>query len=165
MSKTLPVSSAVRLLSLDGGGVKGISSLMILQAIMDRVKEIETGKGSTNTSTRAPADYFDLAGGTSTGGLAALMMFRLKLSTAQTMQNYDEMAKQVFSPTLGPIKLDTFGRVGYYVGNFVLNAKAFFLPAKYSATPLMAAVDKIVKVSGIPEGQNAPLIDDQRPKM
>lgn len=56
-----------RLLSCDGGGVKGVSSVTMLKAIMDRVREIERERGSKNTQTRRPVDYFDLAAGTSTG--------------------------------------------------------------------------------------------------
>jgi len=79
---------AVRLLCLDGGGVRGISSIMILDAILKRVREIEGG--DLDESKYFPHEYFDLAGGTSTGGLAALMMFRLRLSTAKTIEKYDK---------------------------------------------------------------------------
>ena len=51
------------LLSLDGGGVRGLSSLYALKAIMDRLN------GEAAASDRKkPCDVFDLIGGTSTGG-------------------------------------------------------------------------------------------------
>jgi hypothetical protein len=43
--------------------VKGISSLMILDATMERVKQIEQGKGSNDNSQRLHIKYLDLAGG------------------------------------------------------------------------------------------------------
>jgi patatin-like phospholipase/acyl hydrolase len=46
---------------IDGGGVKGLASLLILQRIF-RVLQEKTG-----TSPK-PCEYFDLIGGTSTGG-------------------------------------------------------------------------------------------------
>jgi patatin-like phospholipase/acyl hydrolase len=49
----------LRLLSLDGGGVRGLSSLMILQHIMATVDPQSPPK---------PCEYFDMIGGTSTGG-------------------------------------------------------------------------------------------------
>jgi patatin-like phospholipase/acyl hydrolase len=55
----------IRLLALDGGSVRGLSSLMILQqpmVILDPPK---------------PWEYFDMIGGTSTGGLIAIMLGRL----------------------------------------------------------------------------------------
>jgi patatin-like phospholipase/acyl hydrolase len=53
------------LLSLDGGGVKGLSSLYILQMIMtglNRERELH------GLARRKPCEVFDLTGGTSTGG-------------------------------------------------------------------------------------------------
>jgi patatin-like phospholipase/acyl hydrolase len=47
------------LLSLDGGGVRGLSSLQILKQLMKTVDPKSPPK---------PCDYFDLIGGTSTGG-------------------------------------------------------------------------------------------------
>lgn len=49
----------LRLLSLDGGGVRGLSALMILEELMEKVNPESPPK---------PCDYFDLIGGTSTGG-------------------------------------------------------------------------------------------------
>lgn len=162
---SLPSKDPLKLLSLDGGGVKGISSIMILDAIMQRVREIEIEHGSSDTSERRPSDYFDLAGGTSTGGLAALMMFRLNMGTTQTMLQYEELSKTIFSPSIGGFNLHSFGRSGYYFGNFVLSLKAFFLPARFSAQPLLKTIDKIVEDSGDPRGGNAPLVDNNKTKM
>ncbi|KAF4454400.1 FabD/lysophospholipase-like protein [Fusarium austroafricanum] len=68
----------VRLLSIDGGGVRGIVSLLVLQKIMESVRDHEIARDpSAGTHDRHPADYFDLAGGTSTGGLVCIMLFRL----------------------------------------------------------------------------------------
>jgi patatin-like phospholipase/acyl hydrolase len=47
----------------DGGGIKGISELLILQHIMVAVQ----GQRGLAEEPR-PCDYFDLVGGTSTGG-------------------------------------------------------------------------------------------------
>lgn len=44
---------------VDGGGVRGLSSLLILKQLMKRVNPEDPPK---------PSDYFDLIGGTSTGG-------------------------------------------------------------------------------------------------
>jgi patatin-like phospholipase/acyl hydrolase len=49
----------LRLLALDGGGVRGLSALMILQQLMETVQPGAPPK---------PCDYFDMIGGTSTGG-------------------------------------------------------------------------------------------------
>lgn len=47
----------------DGGGIRGISSLLILERIMESIRD------SQNLDhVPRPCDYFDLIGGTSTGG-------------------------------------------------------------------------------------------------
>ena len=54
---------------VDGGGVKGLSELVILHQIMLRLQD--RIKGSTNEKDvplPKPCDFFDLIGGTSTGG-------------------------------------------------------------------------------------------------
>ncbi|KAG8917338.1 hypothetical protein FRC01_002514 [Tulasnella sp. 417] len=52
-----PPARPLRLLSLDGGGVRGIISLIILEQIMREV-----------APNAKPCEWFDLIGGTSTGG-------------------------------------------------------------------------------------------------
>jgi patatin-like phospholipase/acyl hydrolase len=51
--------SDLRLLALDGGGVRGLSALMILEQLMEAIDP---------NSPPKPCEYFDLIGGTSTGG-------------------------------------------------------------------------------------------------
>jgi patatin-like phospholipase/acyl hydrolase len=47
------------LLSLDGGGVRGLSTLQILKPLMETIDPESPPK---------PCEYFDMIGGTSTGG-------------------------------------------------------------------------------------------------
>jgi patatin-like phospholipase/acyl hydrolase len=49
----------LRLLAVDGGGVRGLSALMILEKLMETI---------SSESPPKPCDYFDMIGGTSTGG-------------------------------------------------------------------------------------------------
>lgn len=53
------------LLSLDGGGVRGLSSLYILKGLMTRLNDERESLGLPRVK---PCDIFDLIGGTSTGG-------------------------------------------------------------------------------------------------
>jgi len=54
----------LRLLALDGGGVRGLSALMIVEQLMESVNPDSPPK---------PCDYFDMIGGTSTGGYAIVI--------------------------------------------------------------------------------------------
>lgn len=51
------------LLSLDGGGVRGLSSLLILKDVMAQLNSQRE-----DSEVLKPCDVFDLIGGTSTGG-------------------------------------------------------------------------------------------------
>jgi len=68
------VTHCPRILSLDGGGVRGLSSLLILREIMEEIR-----RRSEADETPLPCQYFDLIGGTSTGGLIAIMLGRLQM--------------------------------------------------------------------------------------
>lgn len=56
-------SNGLCLLSLDGGGVRGLSTLYILKDIMLQLNNARSTEGHLK-----PCDMFDLIGGTSTGG-------------------------------------------------------------------------------------------------
>jgi patatin-like phospholipase/acyl hydrolase len=57
---------------LDGGGVRGLSELLILRQIMERIQFQQKLK-----EIPLPCDYFDLIGGTSTGGLVIIAVSSL----------------------------------------------------------------------------------------
>lgn len=52
------------LLSLDGGGVRGLLTLYILKGLMDRLNQAR----AEGSPVKNPCEVFDLIGGTSTGG-------------------------------------------------------------------------------------------------
>jgi len=61
----------LRLLVLDGGGVRGLATLQILKQLMDTVDPESPPK---------PCDYFNMIGGTSTGGLVFVALLDLRLT-------------------------------------------------------------------------------------
>ncbi|KAK0216714.1 acyl transferase/acyl hydrolase/lysophospholipase [Armillaria nabsnona] len=93
MADNTPNNSPVNLLSLDGGGIRGVSQLIVLDEIMKRVKEKKQ-----LTEVPKPCEYFHLIGGSGTGGLNAIMLGRLKMSAEDALCNYKKLAATVFSP-------------------------------------------------------------------
>lgn len=84
----------LNLLSLDGGGIRGLSSLQILKKLLERV-----GQEQGFTEAPKPCDFFDMIGGTSTGGLIAIMLGRMKMSVEECIEAYIKLADKVFRPT------------------------------------------------------------------
>ncbi|KAJ5851796.1 FabD/lysophospholipase-like protein [Penicillium soppii] len=85
-------STGLCLLSLDGGGVRGLSTLYILKGLMDRLNQ-ERPKGS---AAKKPCEVFDLIGGTSTGGLIAIMLGRLEMDVDECIMAYIKLMKMIF---------------------------------------------------------------------
>lgn len=149
--------------------------MVILKKIMDRVREIENAaaveKGKPENATeRKPVDYFDLAAGTSTGGLIALMLFRLEMNCTQVIASYNDLAKLVFQPKFGVIPLHKLGRLGVWFGNRWLNVKALCGRDQYSHKPLEQAIDTVVGNNPLDEDDrankgNAPLLKASRGQM
>ncbi|KAJ5425195.1 hypothetical protein N7465_000265 [Penicillium sp. CMV-2018d] len=86
-------SKPLRILSLDGGGIRGISSLLILERIMEGIRDVY---GLTHVPR--PCEYFDLIGGTSTGGIIAIMLGRLGMTVDECLQAYRKVAERAFTP-------------------------------------------------------------------
>ncbi|KAH8587298.1 hypothetical protein B0O99DRAFT_527023 [Bisporella sp. PMI_857] len=82
--KVKPPTATARLLSIDGGGVRGIIPLIILQALEERVGLPYPVYGN-----------FDFIFGTSAGGITALAL-RIGLSIEDCIALYERVAKQAF---------------------------------------------------------------------
>ncbi|KAI1457827.1 FabD/lysophospholipase-like protein [Annulohypoxylon moriforme] len=116
-------------LSLDGGGVRGLSSLYFLKKIMEEVKELEKSEScdtnsqiTENTERQGlplPCNYFDFIIGTSTGGsvdpkvkieyilsmtrLIATMLGRLRMDVDDCIKQYLIISHRIFRPHRIPI--------------------------------------------------------------
>ncbi|KAE8441371.1 hypothetical protein EG329_005474 [Mollisiaceae sp. DMI_Dod_QoI] len=132
--------NGLRLLSLDGGGVKGISALMILDEIMKRIQK----KTKSNQPCR-PSDYFELAAGTSTGGIISLMLFRLRMTAEDAIKMYDRIAEQVFSPKLYGWDLAWMGSLGGLIGK----SKVVGHAPQFDDAALKKAIDFVVEKYGL----------------
>ncbi|CAI4214250.1 unnamed protein product [Parascedosporium putredinis] len=92
MSSEQTSSAPVKILSLDGGGIRGLSSLLILEHIMERIRDVEG-----LAEVPRPCDHFDMIGGTSTGGIIAIMLGRLRMTVNECIRAYRDMAERAFT--------------------------------------------------------------------
>jgi hypothetical protein len=84
------------LLSLDGDGIRGLSQVLLVESLMNAV--------CTKIGVQIdPYQVFDLIGGTSMGGILAIMLSRLRMQAHRAREAYKLIAKEVF-----PNKRDFF---------------------------------------------------------
>ncbi len=108
--------SRFRILSLDGGGIKGTFTAAVLAEL-----EKMTGKRI--------AEHFDLITGTSTGGLIAIAL-GLGISAEEVLTFYEKRGPEIF-PLVG-----MHGRIARGVG--------WFSKPKFSADPLRNAIASVL---------------------
>ncbi|KAF8815236.1 FabD/lysophospholipase-like protein [Phlegmacium glaucopus] len=82
--------SARLVLSIDGGGFRGLSCLLILRHLM---KQIHT---DPDLDPPKPCQVFDLICGSSTGGLIAILLGRFGLSCDEAIEVYEEIGATMF---------------------------------------------------------------------
>ena len=87
LDKSFPAragGSGVRVLCLDGGGIRGVASIVVLERIMAAAGHKYVG------------ECFDLIVGTSTGGIIAIGAGLLRMSVAEVADLYENTAEQIF---------------------------------------------------------------------
>ncbi|KAK4966329.1 hypothetical protein LTR42_011490 [Elasticomyces elasticus] len=86
-------TGGICLLSLDGGGVRGLSTLYLLREIMQQLND---EREALTLNRVKPCEIFDLIGGTSTGGLIAIMLGRLEMDVDECITEYKKLMCTVF---------------------------------------------------------------------
>ncbi|KAG8740353.1 hypothetical protein FRC10_004465 [Ceratobasidium sp. 414] len=152
-----PITSRpARILSLDGGGVRGYSALIILQAFMLRLK-VYLG----SEKDILPADFFDLIIGTSTGGIMALMLGRLRMGVDDCIKSYQQLSSKIFGGGIATTffsggLLGTGRGLGFGMGiikgreldsyfNMAMSSVVLGEPAMYDGTKLEKHVKRTIK--------------------
>lgn len=114
------------ILTLDGGGIRGYSSLIILRALMKEIADIERNHAKPALSSAhtdripreaipdrvyreghyLPCHYFDYVAGTSFGGLIAIMIGMLGMSVQECIDEFNEQQESIPLTNLTPVNID-----------------------------------------------------------
>ncbi len=107
-NNTKIMTKKITILSLDGGGIRGIISCIILKYIEEQLQQ----KDNANAKL---GDYFDLIAGSSTGGiLASVLLFpdekgKAKFSIQKAFELYSEKGEDIFHVSLWEKLINPFG--------------------------------------------------------
>ncbi|KAK8075762.1 hypothetical protein PG997_010425 [Apiospora hydei] len=111
-----PASAGVRILTLDGGGIRGIVELEVLE-------QIEIALGGIPIQC-----FFDLVVGTSTGGLVALGLGSMQWRVSECIEKFVKLCDEVFTRRSG----STLPLIGSFIENYH--------HSKYQTTTLESAM-------------------------
>ena len=90
------MAKKIRILSLDGGGIRGIITCVILKYIEEQLQKLDHPNAKIG-------DYFDLIAGSSTGGLlASIILFpdntkKAKFSVQEALDLYAKKGDDIFN--------------------------------------------------------------------
>jgi hypothetical protein len=119
-------------IATDGGGVRGLSSLLILDRLMNNINTNIQAQLGHGARTVHPQDIFTLIAGTSTGGLIAIMLGKLGMTVQESIRAYHELSEEIFG------RRHIRGRMTLGLG-----------PTRYSGTRLRDTVIKLIRGRGL----------------
>jgi predicted acylesterase/phospholipase RssA len=132
LQKRLEAKGPKRILSLDGGGIRGALTLGFLGE-MERILSERYNRPDFRLH-----HYFDLIGGTSIGAIIASLLASTDLSVAEIKQQYINLGKKIFSD-----------RNGF---NFL--GTQLYLNGKYNSKPLKDELEIIFNNSRLGDSTN-----------
>jgi len=81
----IPGQKGLRILCIDGGGSRGMTAVTAVHSLMEHIGD-----------DMQVADCFDIVAGTSTGGIISFLTGLRQETTAQAVERYDLLIKQIF---------------------------------------------------------------------
>lgn len=103
------MAKKIRILSIDGGGIRGIISCVIIKYIEEQIRHLHDPSAKIG-------DYFDLIAGSSTGGLlASILLFpdgnskKAKYSVEEALNLYSQKGDEIFKVSLWENLINPFG--------------------------------------------------------
>ncbi|KAH8813744.1 acyl transferase/acyl hydrolase/lysophospholipase [Flagelloscypha sp. PMI_526] len=118
-------SDRKKLLSLDGGGLIGISEMLLLDRVLDG-------------DDKKPCEYFDLIGGCGTGGILAILLVRFEMTVKEAMTTLERLTRPLLPFIKNDETQDTEALTSVFVKELVKVLSELSgenLPKMFPATP------------------------------
>lgn len=144
MKRGLVSKRGVRVLAMDGGGMRGLATIRMLE-------RLEAGTG------KRVHELFDLIGGTSTGGILAVALGVKKLSLTECRRIYTELSKYVFQRHVSSQKEEVTWRD--YVSQWYENQSQKFRVAVSGCKHDAASFEHLLRERCEIDSREVPLVD------
>jgi len=138
LKSRLTASGPKRILSLDGGGIRGAMTLGFLDRMEEVLAERHQKLNIISKEDFRLHQYFDLIGGTSTGSIIAALLAIGGYKVSEIKKMYSELGKKIFSDKHG----------------FNLLGKQIYIDRKYDAAPLKEELARIFKDARLGDDSN-----------
>jgi predicted acylesterase/phospholipase RssA len=136
--KRLAPAGKKRILSLDGGGLKGAITLGFLTEMENQLAKRHAAEGIMDAGEFRLHHYFDLIGGTSTGAIIAALLAVKGYSASEVSDLYRQLGGRIFSDRNG----------------FNILGKRISFYGKYDSTPLKEELEAIFKDDRLGDDSN-----------
>ncbi len=136
--KRLAPAGKKRILSLDGGGLKGAITLGFLTEMENQLAKRHAAEGIMDAGEFRLHHYFDLIGGTSTGAIIAALLAVKGYSASEVSDLYRQLGGRIFSDCNG----------------FNILGKRISFYGKYDSTPLKEELEAIFKDDRLGDDSN-----------
>ena len=134
----------------DGGGVRGLSSLLILQDLMRLINSTIREERPSQESYHdvQPHEVFHFVVGTSTGGLIAIMLGKLGMTVDECIQAFHTLAKSIFAQKrLGARITRGLAPTKYSASHLERQAKKLIMDKNFVHTMPMASAERSDRIA------------------
>jgi hypothetical protein len=152
----------------DGGGIRGVSELLILHEIMIRIKEKQGLAQIPRPCQVTQLGFFFGSGLTSTCSILTSSVERLQeddiMNASYYLQWLELMGQKLIAIMLGRLRMSTADAIAAYnhMSGHVFSEKKFFMQdGSFKATKLEEAVKKIIKQYGDLNDEQEDMLDKQ----
>ncbi|KAI5777646.1 acyl transferase/acyl hydrolase/lysophospholipase [Geopyxis carbonaria] len=131
-------------LCLNGGGVKGLASLLILDDLWKYLGDVFEQQGLSHKFSPEfrPCELFTLIGGTSTGAIIAIMLGVLRMTIGECIDAYEKLSECIFKTPM-----------------VILVGRVMMTGYRYSSYRLRKVIEKFLDDKLGAGGRDAPLWD------